>query len=250
MNGGWMKAYQINYRVNLLSEREEFQRAKAIPERKRVKVYRLNFLPPELAPPPYVQRRRLLFLIGLILVGVLLIFGAGLFFLKMFRMQNELEVTRAELAVLAPKVEKTKAFRTENQKLISLAVAFEDLTRQNRTRHFILEDFARYISQDMWLTEVDLAYSKEAAITGEKPESETSPVPGVPPEPNIFTIKGISRSVPSIGIYQKKLSERPYFLMVRLGEFSETGEGTLAFTFTAYLAPGGGGLGAVPAKNK
>ncbi|GAB6275257.1 MAG: hypothetical protein STSR0004_21220 [Peptococcaceae bacterium] len=149
----------------------------------------------------------------------------------MLRMQNELEVVQAELAVLAPAVEKAKSFRTEAKKLTSLAVAFENLTNQNRTRHFILEDFARYIPQDVWLTEVDFAYSKEAAIAGEKPESETSPAPKVSPEPNIFTIKGVSRSVPSIGIYQKKLSERPYFLMVRLDEFSETGEETLAFTF-------------------
>lgn len=247
MNTAWTKAYRINY---YLVNFQELQKAKTTPERKSVKVYRLNLLPPEMAPPPYVQRRRLLFLISLILLGALLIFGAGLFFLKMLRMQNELEVTRAELAVLAPAVEKAKSFRAETKKLTSLAVAFENLTNQNRIRHFILEDFARYIPQDVWLTEVDLAYSKEAASTGEKPGGGASPASVVPPEPNIFTIKGVSRSVPSIGVYQKKLSERPYFLMVRLDEFSETGEGTLAFTFTATLAPGGGGLGDVPAKNE
>ncbi|GAB6275258.1 MAG: hypothetical protein STSR0004_21230 [Peptococcaceae bacterium] len=50
MNVAWTKAYRINYQVNLIPGREELQEAKATPERRSVKVYRLNLLPAELAP--------------------------------------------------------------------------------------------------------------------------------------------------------------------------------------------------------
>jgi hypothetical protein len=55
-----------------------------------------------------------------------------------------------------------------------------------------------------------------------------------------LVIKGVSRSVSSIGVYVRKLLELPYFSEVYLDEFKEQDDETIAFTITCSLKMGGG----------
>lgn len=57
----------------------------------------------------------------------------------------------------------------------------------------------------------------------------------IPLPPNVLTIKGISRSFPSIGVLVRKLSVLPYFRRVSLKEVSSRDDGTLSFTVICYL---------------
>ncbi|OAT79862.1 PilN domain-containing protein [Desulfotomaculum copahuensis] len=57
----------------------------------------------------------------------------------------------------------------------------------------------------------------------------------VPLPPNVLTIKGTSRSFPSIGVFVRKLSVLPYFRMVSLKEIDGQEDGTLIFTIVCYL---------------
>lgn len=57
----------------------------------------------------------------------------------------------------------------------------------------------------------------------------------VPLPPNVLTIKGTSRSFPSIGVFVRKLSVLPYFRQVSLKEIDGQEDGTLTFTIVCYL---------------
>ncbi|HHW42271.1 MAG TPA: hypothetical protein GXX25_00400 [Desulfotomaculum sp.] len=59
----------------------------------------------------------------------------------------------------------------------------------------------------------------------------------IPPPPNVLTLKGVSRSFPSIGVFVRKLSDLSYFSQVTLQEVSSREDGTLSFTVICYLQP-------------
>lgn len=74
-----------------------------------------------------------------------------------------------------------------------------------------------------------------AGEAGTKPKQEGKDK--VPPPPNVLTLKGVSRSFPSIGVFVRKLSDLPYFSQVRLQEISSQEDGTLSFSVNCYLQP-------------
>lgn len=209
------------------------------------KLYRVNLLPPELAPGPYIERRRLVYIIILTLACGLAGLGVGFFYFQLYVLQHELEATQAEFPALQETVTRVEALRTERQKLEKTSKTWESLLATHTPWRPVLDELARHLPVDMWLTKVEITY--EAALAppkpvtpeGKQPPGPQTPLPKEEP-PNTLVLEGASRSVASLGVYVRKLSNLPFFSQVSLNEFREQADETLSFKITCKLKSGDG----------
>jgi hypothetical protein len=96
----------------------------------------------------------------------------------------------------------------------------------------VLDELGKAAPIDLWLTGLNVANKDDSA-------SKTAPGRGqeesaVYTRPNQLEIKGVSRSLPSIGIFIRKLIELPYFEDVELIKVSSVREG-MEFEITARV---------------
>ncbi|KFD40681.1 hypothetical protein DK28_0201795 [Peptococcaceae bacterium SCADC1_2_3] len=203
-------------------------------------MHRLNLLPPELLPVSYIQGRRLFIIAGLTLLFGALLIGSGIFFLQVSSMKAEINANQVKLAALEAKVKEVTELQTQRQNMERKTADLEILLQQKKKHIPLLDELAENIPVDVWLTGISIQESKSSQQTG------TAPSPAAPAAGRLvisgtsLVIKGVSRSVSSIGVYVRKLLELPYFSEVYLDEFKEQDDETIAFTITCSLKMGGG----------
>jgi Tfp pilus assembly protein PilN len=197
-------------------------------------------LPPELLPVSYIQGRRLFIIAGLTLLFGALLIGSGIFFLQVSSMKAEINANQVKLAALEAKVKEVTELQTQRQNMERKTADLEILLQQKKKYIPLLDELAENIPVDVWLTGISIQESKSSQQTG------TAPSPAAPAAGRLvisgtsLVIKGVSRSVSSIGVYVRKLLELPYFSEVYLDEFKEQDDETIAFTITCSLKMGGG----------
>jgi type IV pilus assembly protein PilN len=209
-------------------------------------------LPPELLPVSYIQGRRLFIIAGLTLLFGALLIGSGIFFLQVSSMKAEINANQVKLAALEAKVKDVTGLQTQRQNMERKTADLEILLQQKKKYIPLLDELAENIPVDAWLTGISIQGSKSSQQTGTASyqaseatsSSKTSPAAPAPGRLVIsgtsLVIKGVSRSVSSIGVYVRKLLELPYFSEVYLDEFKEQDDETMAFTITCSLKMGGG----------
>lgn len=218
----------------------------------------MNFLPPELRPGPRVDRWRLAVISLITLTAGLCLIGALSQAWQVFVARNEILRARAELAALQDFSNQMRSLRAERERMEKTAEALQRLKGQVRPWKQLLNDLNNDVPVDLWLTGVELTYNKELdkISGGQKASPEAAVVPGpgtrdagdeegsLPPPPNELLIRGVSRSVPSIGVLVRNLRDDRGVTEVSLKEMQEQQDGTLLFIVSCRLAGGASDVGA------
>lgn len=195
-------------------------------------LYKVNLLPPRLQREGVIDVRRLILILAAILPIVLLLGCCLLFRVNYSVINNELAETRAQLAALAPALSRMEGVVRERTELEETIEECEEISRKHISWSGVLDDLGGAAPIDLWLTGLNIA-NKDDAV------SKTAPGRGqeesaVYTRPNQLEVKGVSRSLPSIGIFIRKLNELPYFEEVELVKVNAVNEG-MEFEITARV---------------
>ena len=170
-------------------------------------LYKVNLLPPKLQREGVIDVRRLVLILAAILPVVLLLGCCLLFRVNYSVINNELAETRAQAAALSPALSRLEGVVRERAELEETIEECEEISRKHISWSGVLEDLGRAAPIDLWLTGLNIA-NKDDAV------SKTAPGRGqeestVYTRPNQLAVRGVSRSLPSIGIFIRKLIELP-----------------------------------------
>jgi type IV pilus assembly protein PilN len=195
-------------------------------------LYKVNLLPPKLQREGVIDVRRLVLILAAILPVVLLLGCCLLFRVNYSVINNELAETRAQAAALSPALSRLEGVVRERAELEETIEECEEISRKHISWSGVLEDLGRAAPIDLWLTGLNIA-NKDDAV------SKTAPGRGqeestVYTRPNQLAVRGVSRSLPSIGIFIRKLIELPYFEEVKLVKVNAVNEG-MEFEITARV---------------
>ncbi len=195
-------------------------------------LYKVNLLPPRLQREGIIDVRRLVLMLAAVLPAVLLLGGCLLFRVNYSVLDNELAETKTQLAALAPALARMEGVVRDRTELQETIEECEEISRKHVAWSGVLDELGKAAPIDLWLTGLNLANKDDAA-------SKTVPSRGqeesaVYSRPNQLEVKGISRSLPSIGIFIRKLIELPYFEEVELVKVNAVNEG-MEFEITAKV---------------
>ncbi len=216
-------------------------------------MYKVNLLPPRLQREGAIDTRRLALIAGTALVAAAFLGGYAAFLINFFLMKGELAATRQQLASLAPVVSRAEKAKNEREQLEASLKEYHALLEKRLTWSDLLADLNNYSPVDLWLTELEISYKEETKAGKATPAPETQSAPGAPktaglsapalkaPEgyarPNQVTLKGFSRTVPSVGVFMHNLDQLPRFREVKLRSLSAEKDG-VKFEITAFLKEG------------
>jgi type IV pilus assembly protein PilN len=195
-------------------------------------LYKVNLLPPRLQREGIIDVRRLVLILAAILPAVLLLGCCLIFRVNYSVINNELAETRAQLAALAPALSRMEGVVRERTEMEETIEECEEISRKHISWSGVLDDLGGAAPIDLWLTGLNIA-NKDDAV------SKTAPGRGqeesaVYTRPNQLEVRGVSRSLPSIGIFIRKLIELPYFEEVELVKVNAVNEG-MEFEITARV---------------
>jgi len=195
-------------------------------------LYKVNLLPPRLQREGVIDVRRLMLMLAAALPVVLLLGGCLLFRVNYSVIENELAETKAQLAALTPALARTEGVIREKTELEETIEECEEISRKHISWSGVLEDLGKAAPIDLWLTGLNIA-NKEDAVS-KTASSRGQEESAVYTRPNQLAVRGISRSLPSIGIFIRKLIELPYFEEVQLIKVNAVNEG-MEFEITASV---------------
>lgn len=195
-------------------------------------LYKVNLLPPRLQREGIIDIRRLVLILAAILPVILLLGFFLLFRVNYSVINNELAETRTQAAALSPALSRMDGVVRERTELEETIKECEEISRKHISWSGVLDDLGKAAPIDLWLTGLNIANKDEAV-------SKTAPGPGreeaaVYNRPNQLAVKGVSRSLPSIGIFIRKLIDLPYFEEVKLVKINAVNEG-MEFEITARV---------------
>lgn len=195
-------------------------------------LYKANLLPPKLQREGVIDVRRLILILAAILPVALLLGCCLLFRVNYSVINNELAETRAQLAALAPALSRMEGVVRERTELEETIEECEEISRKHISWSGVLDDLGGAAPIDLWLTGLNIANKDDAVskIAPGRGQEESA----VYTRPNQLEVKGISRSLPSIGIFIRKLIELPYFEEVELVKINAVNEG-MEFEITARV---------------
>jgi Tfp pilus assembly protein PilN len=234
-------------------------------------MYKVNLLPPKLQREELVDIKRLLLVSGAAVLAVGII-GSGLFFVfSYFTMRNNIAAATQQLTALQPTVSTVEAMRAERNTMESKVKDYKALLQKQMTWTSLLYELDDIAPTDLWLVELDIANvpqpaaqakkapaantaspantstapasseSAESAQSGDSKTPASAPAAGKKgqtaepwPRPNTVTIKGYSRTVPAIGIFERHLEQLPYFKDVAIKSINSQADGN-NFEITAYI---------------
>lgn len=195
-------------------------------------LYKVNLLPPKLQREGVIDVRRLVLILAAVLPVVLLLGCCLIFRVNYSVINNELAETRTQLAALAPALSRMEGVARERTELEETIEECEEISRKHISWSGVLDDLGGAAPTDLWLTGLIIAnkddtVSKTAPGRGQEESADYS-------RPNQLEVRGVSRSLPSIGIFIRKLIELPYFEEVQLVKVNAVNEG-MEFEITARV---------------
>ncbi len=191
--------------------------------------YKVNLLPPKLRREGIIDVRRLIMISLTTLLVAAILVGYGIFLLLFFNQKSELETTRQQLASLTPIVNRVQEIKKERKELEAALQEYTILLQKQIIWSDLFFALNNVTPDDLWLTELETAFSQEEQKSG--PEGGK---PEVLARPDIMNFKGLSCSVPSIGLFMNNLSQLPYFKEVKLVKLNKENEG-ISFQITTLL---------------
>lgn len=235
-------------------------------------MYDINLLPPNLQKKFNIDVKKLLISFTITCMVTGLVGGYGLLMFKLYGTRMEMHRIDQRLNQIAPqvaRVEQLKRERLEGEKKIN---AFRTIIDDRLTFTLILDDIAKNMPVDMWLTGISMEYREkyiprggfasppgmlagvyknktvDKNITGKKPDADKQNITKTPtdkkdkeknspPPPNVLVLQGAAHSPASVGVFVHNLARLPYFQNINvLKVFANTaGDPGQAFTIEAQL---------------
>lgn len=184
-------------------------------------VYKVNLLPPQLQREGIIDIRRLIVIAGSAL-PVAVILGCYIIFLINYSViKNELAETKLQIASLAPAVSRVEGIMKERTELEKAIGEFDEIYKNHISWSGLLNDLGSIAPVDLWLTGLEIS-NKSIKTSPDNVQKESDPYA----RPNLVTCKGISRTLPSVGIFIRNLTGLPYFEEVKLVKVNAVSEGT------------------------
>lgn len=193
-------------------------------------MYRVNLLPPKLQREGNIDFRRLFAVAGITLVSGAVVGGYGVFLGIYFGLKAELAATKQQIAALRPLAEQAEKIRAERERVEGLLREYKAVTAQRRVWWPVLGDLSAMAPGDLWLTGLD--FMRAEGDGGDTSGGKTQG--GLPPRANAVVLRGSSRSLSSIGVFQYRLVDSGYFRRVELRRVAPGGNG-ISFEIAAYL---------------
>ncbi|NSW84209.1 MAG: hypothetical protein HPY90_13220 [Syntrophothermus sp.] len=204
-------------------------------------MYRVNLLPPKLQREGNIDFRRLFAVAGITFVSGAVVGGYGLFLGIYFGLKAELAATKQQIATLHPLALQAEKIQAERKGLEAAMREYEAILAERRTWWPMLADLNKIAPADLWLTGLDLSYvpgseqDKGAGPGGTSSEKQAQDA--LPGRPNTLILRGSSRSLSSIGIFQYRLTRGGCFRQVELRRVAP-GSGGISFEIAAHLEEG------------
>lgn len=216
-------------------------------------MYKVNLLPPKLQREGIIDTRRLALIAGTMLLAAAFLGGYAAFLINFFLLKSELATTRQQLASLTPVVSRVEKVKNERKQLEDALKEYHSILEKRLVCSDLLFDLNNFTPIDVWLTELEISFKPETKAEKTTPAPETSSAPGrsktamastpalKEPEgyarPNQVTLKGFSRTVPSVGVFMYNLYQLPWFQEIKLHRLSTEKDG-VKFEITASLKEG------------
>ncbi len=181
--------------------------------------YKVNLLPPKLQREGLVDVRRLIIISLTTLVIAAILGGYGIFLFLFFNQKSELANTRQQLASLTPIANRVEEMRKERKKMEATLQAYGSLLKKQIIWSDLFYDLNKITPMDLWLVEVEISLPKEEQKTNQA---------------KFINLKGLSLTVPSIGVFMNNLSQLSYFKEVKLVKLNKESEG-ISFQITTLL---------------
>lgn len=183
-------------------------------------LYKVNLLPPELQREGTIDIRRLVVVVGAalpvaVILGCYIIFLINCTFIK-----NELDETKLQIASLSPAVSRVEDIMKERAELEETIKEFDEITKKRMSWSSLLSDLGNIAPVDLWLTGLEIS-DKAVKTSSDNAQKEPDPFA----RPNTVTLKGISRTLPSVGIFIRNLTGLNYFEEVKLVKVNAVSEG-------------------------
>ena len=214
-------------------------------------MYKVNLLPPE---QKKVDKRRLTMVaLCSVLIGIMMI-CYGKFLYNAYNLRQQLQNVETELTQYQVEVANVKKLMVKNEQNEKAVEALQEIIDMKKIWGSTLDDINLNMPVDLWLTGLQIVDDKtklpqEFAITsqptqaGKEANQAAQAVTGNPSEqtiipnpPNVIIIEGKSYTTPSIGVFQKHLTNLVYFSSVQLENMEVDDEdGTFKFTINAIL---------------
>ena len=188
-------------------------------------MYRVNLLPPRLQHEELMDVRRLL-LISVIAVLVLAILGAGVsFVISDIVVHQEIDSAVQQLTSLQPTVAMVQSMQSQTRAMLSTEADYKGLLGRQMAWSSLIYELNDIAPTDLWLVELDMTNADLSKVPAAKQVTTVSPDANgnaatkgnaqngsePVPYPNVITIKGMSGSVTSIGVFDQNLNQLPYF---------------------------------------
>jgi Tfp pilus assembly protein PilN len=195
-------------------------------------LYKVNLLPPKLQREGILDIQRLIIILAAALPVILLLGGCLVFLINYAVINNELAETRTQLAALAPALSRVEAVMKERTALEETIRECEEISAKHISWSGLLNDLGAAAPIDLWLTRLDI--SRKDAAAAKTTSGSGQEAAGLAARPNLLNCKGVSRTLPSIGIFIRNLAGLPYFGEVKLVKIKAVSEG-MEFEITAAI---------------
>lgn len=200
-------------------------------------MYRVNLLPPKLQREGNIDFRRLFAVAGITLVSGAVVGGYGVFLGVYFGLKAELAATKQQIAALQPLALQAEKMQAERKRLEATMREYEAILAERKTWWPMLADLNTVAPADLWLTGLDLSYvpggQDKGAVQGGA-SSGKQEQDALPARPNTLILKGSSRRLSSIGVFQYVLTGCGHFRQVELRRVAPGSDG-ISFEIVAHL---------------
>ncbi|MDF9408616.1 MAG: Fimbrial assembly protein (PilN) [Pelotomaculum sp. PtaB.Bin013] len=236
-------------------------------------MYKVNILPLELHDNINFDVNKLIKVMTVSIIAVVLLIGYGAFVFRLYMTGKEIAETEKELAQLQDTVKQVEEIKKQRQNNELIVQNFKDLVDNRKTWSNMLEELNSYLPVDIWLESIDVSFiepQSPAGIDGQGGGQTKTQAKGMParsqtnidrtgtgkesnvdqdlkgisqlavPSPNVLTVEGYSRSLPSVGIFVNSLGKMPYIKKIRLSEIKkDDGQAAVKFKITATIGESG-----------
>jgi Tfp pilus assembly protein PilN len=187
--------------------------------------------------------------IGGAVVGLFVVLLGGLFYYEHKQVhdrQKELASNRAQIATVQPQVDAIRTARAAISGRLAVARSLTG-TRMNWDR--ALNDFARIIPTNSFLTSIQMtapvtaaataatqAAAATAQVTSTDGTAADAPAPAVAPTVSTLTLAGTAPSTPGVALVMDRLALLPWLSNVSLTSAVRQDSGSNTFSLTANVA--------------
>lgn len=168
-------------------------------------LYKVNLLPPELQREGIIDIRRLVVVVGTALPVAVILGCYIIFLINCTVIKNELAETKLQIDSLSPAVSRVEGIMKERAEMEETIKEFDEILKKRMSWSGLLNDLGSIAPVDLWLTGLEIS---DQAVKTPSDNAQKEPDPYA--RPNTVTFKGISRTLPSVGVFIRNLTGTNY----------------------------------------